>query len=123
MSRGEQRPDASQDGVIGITLRFFDGCPNLALAEERLRQALAEPGAPEARIVHQRVGTQAEAERLGFRGSPTILLDGRDPFGVTGDPVGLACRVYRNEKGVEGAPSLARLRAALVQAAAARAAE
>ena len=60
---------------------------------------------------------RAEAERLGFRGSPTILLDGRDPFAATGDPVGLSCRVYRNEEGLEGAPSLARLRAALLKAA------
>ena len=118
MSRGDRCEAASQDGAIQITLRTVDGCPHRILAEERLRHALAAPDAPMARIAHERVGTQAEAERVGFRGSPTILLDGHDPFAEAGDPVGLACRVYRNEEGVEGAPSLARLRAALRRATA-----
>ena len=35
----------------------------------------------------------------GFTGSPTILVDGRDVAGASGEPVVLACRVYRRRDG------------------------
>jgi hypothetical protein len=41
----------------------------------------------------ERVETHEEAVRLGFRGSPTILVDGRDPFADGRGDLGLACRV------------------------------
>jgi hypothetical protein len=39
------------------------------------------------------VRTAREAERLGFAGSPTILVDGIDPFADPGASTGLACRI------------------------------
>jgi hypothetical protein len=96
-----------------ITLRYFDGCPNWRVAEARLQEALGALGGPQATIVHERVETQEEAERLGFRGSPTLLVDGDDPFADDDAPVGLACRIYSTEEGPQGAPSVAQLRAAL----------
>jgi hypothetical protein len=43
-----------------------------------------------------------------FPGSPTILIDGRDPFaGAT--PVGPVCRRYPTEHGLDFAPSLEQL--------------
>jgi hypothetical protein len=96
-----------------VTLRYFNGCPNWRLAEARLLEALGEPGAPAATISYERVETQEDAERLGFRGSPTLLVDGHDPFAANDAPVGLACRIYRTEHGPQGAPSVAQLRAAL----------
>jgi hypothetical protein len=98
---------------VRITLRYFDGCPNWRLAEGRLRRVLAAIGAPATEIALERVETRGEAERLDFRGSPTVLVDGADPFAEDGTPVGLACRVYRTERGLEGAPSEAQLRASL----------
>jgi hypothetical protein len=94
-----------------ITLRYFDGCPNWRVAEERLRAALADLGEAGFRLVRERVETPEDAERLSFRGSPTVLIDGRDPF--PGGEVGLSCRVYRTEAGAEGAPSVEQLRRAL----------
>ncbi len=96
-----------------ITLRYFDGCPNWRIAEARLNEALGDARGPSAGIVLERIQTHEEAERVGFRGSPTILIDGSDPFAEGGAPVGLACRLYRTEQGSEGAPSVAQLRAAL----------
>jgi hypothetical protein len=96
-----------------ITLRYFDGCPNWRVAEERLLEALGEPGGPEATISYERVETPEDAGRLGFRGSPTLLVDGDDPFAEDDAPVGLACRIYRTEEGPQGAPSIAQLRATL----------
>jgi len=98
---------------VQITLRYFDGCPNWRLAEARVREALAAVGASEIEITYERVETQEQAERLGFRGSPTLLVDGEDPFADQDAPVGLACRIYRTEQGPQGAPSVAQLRAAL----------
>ena len=99
-----------------ITLRYFDGCPNWRLAEARMTEALAAAGGPGSAIAYERVETQEEAERLGFRGSPTLLVDGHDPFAEEAAPVGLACRIYRTEEGPQGAPSVAQLRAALRRA-------
>lgn len=96
-----------------IILRYFDGCPNWRIAEERLHAALADAGAPDADVALERVETHEEAVRLGFRGSPTVLIDGRDPFADERADVGLACRVYATPDGFRGAPTLDQLRAAL----------
>lgn len=96
-----------------ITLRYFDGCPNWRTAQERLRAALADAGAADAAIALERVETHGEAVRLGFRGSPTVLIDGRDPFADERADVGLACRVYATPEGFQGAPTLDQLRTAL----------
>lgn len=98
-----------------ITLRYFDGCPNWRTAEERIARVLAELPAVEARLLRERVETPEDAERLGFRGSPTVLIDGHDPFPA--GTIGLSCRVYRTERGVEGSPSLQQLRRALADSA------
>lgn len=98
-----------------VTLLYFPGCPNWETAEANLRAALEEIGAGTA--VHRRVvDTVEDAERLGFLGSPTVLIDGRDPFGEPGATPGLSCRVYRTDAGLAGAPTVAQLRAALADA-------
>jgi hypothetical protein len=97
-----------------ITLQYFDGCPNWKLMEQRLAQALLESQVAEADVVRERVESPEEAVRLGFRGSPTVLIDGKDPFASERDAVGLACRVYRTANGQDGLPSVEELRAALV---------
>jgi hypothetical protein len=57
--------------------------------------------------------TPEAASRIGFRGSPTVLVDGHDPF-VTGDePTGLACRLYTTPEGLRGSPTREQLRDAL----------
>ena len=43
--------------------------------------------------------TDEQAESAGFKGSPTILIDGRDAVDAAGEPVMLACRVYRRRDG------------------------
>jgi hypothetical protein len=52
-------------------------------------------------------------------GSPTLLIDGHDPFAEPGSAASLSCRLYRDESGrIVGAPSVAQLRRALVELAA-----
>lgn len=90
-----------------ITLRYFDGCPNWQVAKERIEVVLAQLGETRA-VTLERVETPQEADELDFRGSPTILIDGVDPFDA-GGPAGLSCRVYRTDAGLEGAPSVDQL--------------
>jgi hypothetical protein len=96
-----------------VVLQYFDGCPNWVEADAWLRQALAVLGAGGASVEHQRIETMEEAVSARFMGSPSILVDGRDPFAVEGAQPGLACRVYPTPAGLRGAPTLEQLVAAL----------
>jgi hypothetical protein len=98
---------------VVVTLLYFDGCPNWQLAGERLREALALAGRNDVRVEHRLVGTPEEAVAAEFRGSPTVLIDGRDPFADPYAPVGLSCRVYRTEAGLAGSPTVDQLLAVL----------
>lgn len=98
---------------MDVTLLYFDGCPNWRVAEQNLRWAAAEVGISDVRVRRRRVETDEEAERLGFAGSPTILLDGVDPFAEFDAPVSLSCRLYRTPSGMAGAPTTAQLRDAI----------
>lgn len=73
-----------------------------------------DPGGVELRAVE----SEEEAERQGFRGSPTIRVGGVDvePPGED-EPTGLLCRVYRREDGrVSPLPDPDKVRAALERA-------
>jgi hypothetical protein len=96
---------------VNVTLLYFEGCPNWTVAEVRLT-ALSE--ALDLTVERRLVETPEEAEAAGFRGSPTILVEGRDPFATGDEPAGLACRIYQTPDGPQGAPTVEQLRAALV---------
>ena len=95
---------------MDVTLLYFDGCPNWQVADQRLRALAAEHGFELAR---RRVETPEAAEELRFRGSPTVLVDGRDPFAEGAEPFGLSCRIYQTPDGPAGAPTLEQLRETL----------
>lgn len=101
---------------MDVTLQYFDGCPKWQAADENLRAALAQADITDVVVRRQLVETVEDAERLGFLGSPTILIDGVDPFAEPGAAPGLSCRVYRTDAGLAGAPTVAQLRAALDRA-------
>ena len=86
-----------------VELLYFDGCPNWRTADERLRELATEYG---FQLGRRLVTTPEEARMAGFRGSPTILIDGRDPFASGDEPFSLSCRVYRTPAGIAGAPSI-----------------
>jgi hypothetical protein len=96
-----------------ITVLYVDGCPNWQAATGRVRQALDRLGHADVTITRQQVVSGEQAEALAFRGSPTILLDGRDLFGEAQAPSGLSCRIYATEQGLAGAPSVEQLVEAL----------
>lgn len=90
-------------------------CPNGPAARRNLAEALAGRSGVDVR--YRVVSTPDEAARYGMHGSPTILIDGRDPFAEPGTAPSLACRLYRDIDGqVQGAPSAGQLREALAAA-------
>lgn len=93
-----------------VTLQYFDGCPHWRIADARLRALVAELG---FELVHEVIATPQAAEAVGFRGSPTILVDGVDPFASGSEPIGLTCRLYHTPQGPTGAPTRDQLRAVL----------
>lgn len=99
-----------------MTLRYFDGCPHWRTLHDRQRQVLREEGLLDVEPILELVETAEDAERLRFVGSPTILIEGRDPFGEAEDGFGLSCRVYMTPDGLAGSPTLDQLRAALREA-------
>lgn len=96
---------------MNVTLQYFDGCPNWKVTKEHI-DALAGEGL-DVTLNLQRVETPESAEELGFPGSPTVIIDGVDPFADSDAPVGLSCRVYRTRDRTAGSPTLAQLRSAL----------
>ncbi len=96
-----------------VVIRYFDGCPSWRVAEERIRAVLGDLGSSEVTIDRERVETVEHARELEFRGSPTMLIDGADPFLDETARIGLSCRLYRSGAAAEGAPSLAELRSVL----------
>lgn len=61
----------------------------------------------------ERVETSEAAERLRFVGSPTVLIDGRDPFATEATEFGLSCRIYQTATGPAGSPTVEELSNAL----------
>ena len=90
-------------------LFYFDGCPGWQVAEQRLAEALRTAGRDDVRVNRRLVETPEEAERLQFIGSPTIRIDGVDPFATGDERYGLACRIYDSPEGRVTSPSTAQL--------------
>ena len=73
-------------------------CPGTALLLERLSTVTGVE--PETVLVRD----EQAARDLGMTGSPTMLVDGVDPFADGAAPA-LACRLYTDERGaVSGSP-------------------
>lgn len=96
-----------------VVLQYSADCPNWQRAAGLVRQVLQELQQPDEVLTLRAVTTSEEAEAVGFRGSPTVLVDGVDPFGDTSAPVGLSCRVFPTPDGLAGAPTLEQLREVL----------
>lgn len=96
---------------VKVTLQYFDGCPHWKLADARLRNVLRSRG--DVELEYELIDSPEEAERVGFHGSPTILVDGRDPFATGEEPIGMSCRVFNTEDGAQGAPTERQIASAL----------
>jgi Alkylmercury lyase len=98
-----------------LTVLAVPGCPNAPVLTDRLAAVLG--GRAGVSVSHQVISDEDEAARWGMRGSPTLLIDGVDPFAGPGQPPGMSCRLYREDDGrTSGAPSAGQLRHAIGQA-------
>jgi hypothetical protein len=87
-------------------------CPNVRPMLDRLAEATDLP------VATREVTTEDEAARLGMNGSPTLLINGIDPF-VSSDQgaSGLSCRLYHDQdRRIVPAPSVDELRDAIGEA-------
>lgn len=87
-------------------------CPNLPPLLQRLRAVTDLP------ITTRVITSDEDAARFGMAGSPTLLINGADPFAESaGTGCGVSCRLYRDEQG-RGvpAPSIEQLRDAVTNA-------
>ena len=96
-----------------ITILHTPGCPNVALVRQRLADALARLPGPAPRVVVEEVADPDDASRRRFHGSPALLIDGIDPFVPPQSPPAFACRTYHTKTGIEGAPAVDQIVAAL----------
>jgi hypothetical protein len=82
-----------------VEFLYWEGCPSHPEARELLEEVLEARGV-DATVDVREVRTQEEARALGFPGSPTIRVDGRDvdPAGAD-DPASLSCRIYHLPNG------------------------
>ena len=81
-----------------IQFLFWEDCPSHPDAWRRLHEVLDELGIV-AEIERIEITTETEAQRWGFAGSPTILIDGQDIDPQPNLPSRLTCRLYFHEDG------------------------
>jgi peroxiredoxin len=99
--RAVARPSTSPAGCSikwRVELLWWEGCPSHGEAEALLSATLDEIGKGDVHVVRREVRTRADAQRLGFPGSPTFHVGGRDLFPSDAPPA-LTCRVYRRADG------------------------
>ena len=80
-------------------LLWWAGCPSTERARELLAEALAVNGLDPDAIEMREIGSDDDAERERFIGSPTIRLNGVEVAPEPAEPVSLTCRVYRTRDG------------------------
>lgn len=102
---------------VDIELLVIPDCPNGPETADLISAAVADT-LVQATITRTIIENEDQARQRGFRGSPTILLNGMDPFASGDAPVALSCRLYSTPDGLRGVPALRDLRQAIKRAAA-----
>jgi hypothetical protein len=101
--------------MLDLMVLTVPDCPNEPVLRDRLAQVLSDN--PGVTVRWRVIQDEADAARYGMHGSPTLLVNGFDPFAAQGTPTNVSCRLYRDPDGATGgAPSVAALRKALLGA-------
>jgi hypothetical protein len=87
-------------------------CPNLPPMLDRIARVTDLP------VITRVVESDAEAATFGMAGSPTLLIDGVDPFAASDvHDRGISCRLYRDQEDrIVAVPTVEQLRDAIVAA-------
>jgi Alkylmercury lyase len=91
--------------------RLVPDCPIAKLLDQRLAQVLEDRD--DVTVRHRAVDHPEEAARRVMHGSPTLLIDGIDPFAEPGEEANVSCRLYHDGGQAEGALSVRQLRQAI----------
>jgi hypothetical protein len=105
-----------------VEVLVSDGCPNVELALERVREAARIMSLKELRPKVVWIRDSGDAIAARFLGSPSIRVNGRDvePDAQGRSDFGVNCRLYRLGAGVDRAPPVSLIVAALARARGAR---
>lgn len=92
--------------IVDIEVLTVSDCPHREMTLDRVRQALDRIGASEAVVAARVIDDMEVAAAAGMHGSPTVLIDGHDPFRAAGTEASVSCRLYSTATGFDGAPSV-----------------
>jgi len=99
-----------------IELLYFDGCPSYKLADEYIKEIIAEEGLD---VEYELIDVEKDkrGQILKFLGSPTILIDGEDlEEGVSeAESFELKCRIYSIDGKFAGCPPKEYFREAILK--------
>ena len=84
---------------MNVELLWWEGCPSWSGALADLKATMAELGIDPESVELREIESDQQAELERFPGSPTIRIEGEDVVPANGQPIGLACRVYRLRDG------------------------
>jgi len=95
---------------VQLEFQYFEGCPNHKKMSDNLIRAI-EGLENKIDVLNVLVEDEETAKRVGFRGSPTLLINGEDIEGVSvPENPALACRYYS-----PGVPSANSIRDKIIQ--------
>ena len=99
-----------------VEILYIRDCPT-HLAAVALVRGVLQTSAVESDIEEVLIANETMAKELGFRGSPTIRVNGRDVVAEhNGEkPVALCCRLYSGSNQI-GLPPVEAVRRAIVEA-------
>ncbi len=90
--------------MVRVEVQYFRGCPNSDEMIRRVKEAIKDLQDIEYQEVL--IETPELAKQYGFRGSPTLLINGKDYEEMPIPPIpSLSCRVY-----LKGLPTIEQIR-------------
>ena len=100
-----------------VEVLYFSGCPNHPPAVSQVREVLQQEGVT-AEMVEVEVEDADTARSVGFLGSPTIRVNGKDveASARSAQAFGLTCRTYTSGGYRAGVPPVEWIRTAIREA-------
>ncbi len=83
---------------MDIRILYVEGCPHVQPLVDEVLDLCGSRG--DVTVTTRDIAEANDMERLIFHGSPTLVIDGHDPFDATEGPVEASCRLYRGEDGL-----------------------
>jgi hypothetical protein len=79
---------------LKLEFQYFEGCPNHKKMSDNLEEAIKDLS-DKVELTKVHVKDKKAARQVGFRGSPTLLIDGEDLEGIpTPKDASLSCIFY-----------------------------